>query len=466
MVASQYLKQASAASAAAASTAVADTVAGVIAEVRSRGDAAVREYSEEFDRWTPETFLLSPERIEEIVAGVPDLVIDDIKTVQANVRRFAELQRESLRNFEIETSPGVFLGQRNIPISAVGAYIPGGRYPLVASAHMTVVTAKVAGVPSVTACTPPIRGEIPAATVAAMHHAGADQIYVLGGVQAIAAMAIGTETIHPVDMLAGPGNAYVAEAKRQLFGTVGIDLFAGPTETLIVADGDADPFIVAVDLLSQAEHGPDSPAILITSSEQVARAAIEHIDRLLPEMPTRDFAEPAWRDHGQVIVVPDTEAAYALADTFASEHVQILTAEPRRALEAMTNFGALFLGEGTCVSYGDKVIGTNHTLPTRGAARYTGGLWVGKYLKTVTYQEVTDQDASAALGELCGRAARVEFFEGHARSGDVRVAKYAGTTLPWAPDQYRVAVSTTLLAQTRGSSAAHSTTTEARKEDL
>jgi len=312
---------------------------------------------------------------------------------------------------------------------------------LVASAHMTVVTAKVAGVAFVTACTPPIRGEIPAATVAAMYLAGADHIYVLGGVQAVAAMALGTETIRPVNMIAGPGNAYVAEAKRQLFGKVGIDLFAGPTETLVVADGDADPFVVAVDLLSQAEHGPDSPAVLITSSERVGRETLAHIERLLPEMPTRDFAGPAWRDHGQVIVVEDIKSAYALADTFASEHVQILTAEPREALEAMNNYGALFLGEGTCVSYGDKVIGTNHTLPTRGAARYTGGLWVGKYLKTVTYQEVTDQAASAALGELCGRAARVEFFEGHARSGDVRAAKYAGAELPWAPDQYKVTVS-------------------------
>jgi sulfopropanediol 3-dehydrogenase len=272
--------------------------------------------------------------------------------------------------------------------------------------------------------------------VAAMHLAGADDIYLLGGVQAVAAMAIGTETVTKVDMLAGPGNAYVAEAKRQLFGEVGIDLFAGPTEVLVIADGSADPFIVAVDLLSQAEHGPDSPAILISTSEEVARAAIDHIERILLDMPTKDFAEPAWRNHGQVHVVDSIDEAFTLADSFASEHVQVLTEEPRRALEKMRNYGALFLGEGTCVSYGDKVIGTNHTLPTRGAARYTGGLWVGKYLKTVTYQEVRNRESSAALGELCGRTSRVELFEGHARSGDVRAAKYAGAALPWAPEQY------------------------------
>jgi sulfopropanediol 3-dehydrogenase len=341
-----------------------------------------------------------------------------------------------MAEFEVETRPGVFLGQRHLPIAATGAYVPGGRYPLTASAHMTVVTAKVAGVQRVTACTPPIRGQVPGATIAAMHLAGADEILLLGGVQAVAAMALGTETIGKVDLLAGPGNAYVAEAKRQLFGEVGIDLFAGPTEILVVADDSADPFVVAVDLLSQAEHGPDSPAVLITTSEDVAHAAMAHIDRLLPEMPTRDMAGPAWRDHGQVHVVDDLDEAFALADRFASEHVQILTEEPRRALERMRNYGALFLGEGTCVSYGDKVIGTNHVLPTRGAARYTGGLWVGKYLRTVTYQEVTDRAASAALGELCGRASRVELFEGHARSGDVRAAKYAGADLPWAPDVY------------------------------
>jgi sulfopropanediol 3-dehydrogenase len=416
---------------------VADTVAAVIDDVRTRGDAAVRQYSEQFDRWSPESFRLDERQIERIVAGVPARVIADIETVQDNVRRFAQAQRDSLAEFEIETLPGVRLGQRHIPVSAVGAYVPGGRYPLTASAHMTIVTAKVAGVPRVAACTPPIRGEIPAATVAAMHLAGADEIYLLGGVQAVAALAVGTESIDPVNLIAGPGNAYVAEAKRQLFGEVGIDLFAGPTETLVVADETADPFIVAVDLLSQAEHGPDSPAVLITTSADVAESAMTVIELLLPEMPTKDFAEPAWRDHGQVHLVSTIEEAFALADEFASEHVQILTARPRLALDRMRNYGALFLGEGTCVSYGDKVIGTNHVLPTRGAARYTGGLWVGKYLKTVTYQEVLDTASSAELGELCGRAARVELFEGHARSGDVRHAKYTGARLAWSDHAFQ-----------------------------
>lgn len=412
---------------------VTETVSQVIADVRERGDAAVREYSEKFDKWSPESFKLSDEEVDRIVSRVPQQVVDDIKTVQANVRNFAQHQRDSLHDFEVETAPGVFLGQKNIPVAASGAYVPGGRYPLVASAHMTVVTAKVAGVERVTACTPPIRGEIPDATVAALKFAGADEIYLLGGVQAVAAMSIGTETVGRVDLLAGPGNAYVAEAKRQLFGEVGIDLFAGPTETLVVADAFADPFVVAVDLLSQAEHGPDSPAILITTSEELGRTVIEYVDRILVDMPTKDFAEPAWRDHGQVIIVDNLAAAYELADDFASEHVQILTENPREALESMRNYGAMFLGEGTCVSYGDKVIGTNHTLPTRKSARYTGGLWVGKYLKTVTYQEVRNTESSAMLGEMCGRASRVELFEGHARSGDVRAAKYAGAPLPWAP---------------------------------
>ncbi|WP_367318266.1 histidinol dehydrogenase [Streptomyces sp. HUAS ZL42] len=416
---------------------VRETVAGVISDIRARGDEAVRAYSEKFDNWSPASFRLTQDEIRSIVAGVPETTLDDIRTVQRNVREFARVQRESIGDFEVETMPGVFLGQRNIPVSAAGAYVPGGRYPLVASAHMTIVTAKVAGVERTVACTPPIKGEIPAATVAAMSLAGADEIYLLGGVQAVAAMAVGTETIGRVDLLAGPGNAYVAEAKRQLFGEVGIDLFAGPTEILVVADEHADPFVVAVDLLSQAEHGPDSPAVLITTSEQVARQTLEHIDTLLPTMSTQDYAGPAWRDHGQVVVAADLDEAYAVADGFASEHVQILTRQPREALERMSQYGALFLGEGTCVSYGDKVIGTNHTLPTRGAARYTGGLWVGKYLKTVTYQEVVNTGSSAELGELCGRAARVEFFEGHARSGDVRAAKYAGADLPWAPDVYR-----------------------------
>jgi sulfopropanediol 3-dehydrogenase len=413
------------------SATVHDTVAQIIADVRAGGDEAVRRYSQRFDSWSPDSFRLSGKEIERIISRVPEQVLEDIRFVQQQVRTFAQAQRDSMHEFEVETLPGVHLGQRHIPVAASGAYVPGGRYPLTASAHMTVVTAKVAGVPRVAACTPPMRGEVPPATVAAMSLAGADEIYVIGGVQAVAALALGTETIGSVDLLAGPGNAYVAEAKRQLYGEVGIDLFAGPTEILIVADEHADPFVVAVDLLSQAEHGPDSPATLITTSAALGRQVIEHIGQILPGMPTRDMAEPAWRDHGRVHVVDDLDEAFALADSYASEHVQVLTREPRRALAQMRNYGALFLGEGTCVSYGDKVIGTNHVLPTRGAARYTGGLWVGKYLKTVTYQEVTDVAASARLGEVCGRAARVELFEGHARSGDIRVAKYAGAPLPW-----------------------------------
>jgi sulfopropanediol 3-dehydrogenase len=412
---------------------VSETVAAVIAEVRERGDAAVREYSVKFDNWSPPRFALDRSEVEEIIATVPAQVIEDIAAVQDRVRRFAQHQLASLRDFEVETEPGVLLGQRNIPVSSVGAYVPGGRYPLVASAHMTVVTAKVAGVEHVTACTPPIHGEIPAPTVAALAMAGADEINLLGGTQAIAAMAIGTETIGKVDMLAGPGNAYVAEAKRQFFGQTGIDLFAGPTEILVIADDAADPLVVATDLLSQAEHGPDSPAVLITTSDVLGRRVIELIDEIVVDMPTADFALPAWRDHGEVVVVDSLEEAYELADRYAFEHVEVVTRRPREALSAMRNYGALFLGEGTCVSYGDKVIGTNHTLPTRGSARYTGGLWVGKYLKTVTYQEVTDPNASAALGELCGRASRVESFEGHARSGDIRSYKFGAGKLPWAP---------------------------------
>ena len=383
------------------------TVRGVLRDVLERGDAAVREYSEQFDSWSPDSFLLSGDQIAEIVASVPAQVIEDIVTVQARVRRFAQHQKDSLADFEVEFEPGVFLGQKTIPVSSVGAYVPGGKYPLVASAHMTVITAKVAGVARVSACTPPIRGEIPAATIAALYLAGADEIRLLGGTQAIAAMALGTESIGKVDMLAGPGNAYVAEAKRQLFGTVGIDLFAGPTEVLVVADETADPYIVAVDLLSQAEHGPDSPAVLISTSRAIAEQTLAHVQELLPGLPTRDYAGASWRDHGQIIVVDDLDEAYRLADDLAFEHVQILTAQPREALEQMRNYGALFLGEGTCVSFGDKVIGTNHTLPTKGAANYTGGLWVGKYLKTVTYQEVRSRAASADLGVLLGRAARV-----------------------------------------------------------
>jgi sulfopropanediol 3-dehydrogenase len=426
------LKAAKAGQAEADDQAVARTVQDVISAVRDRGDAAVRECSERFDGWSPESFRLTQDEIAAGIDSLPRQVIEDIRFAQDQVRRFAEHQLKSLAEIEVETLPGVFLGQRHIPVSASGAYVPGGRYPLVASAHMTIVTAKTAGVPRVAACTPPIRGELPAATIAAMHMAGADEIYVLGGVQAIAALALGTETIEGVNLLTGPGNAYVAEAKRQLFGKVGIDLIAGPTEILVVADDSVSPLTVAVDLLSQAEHGPDSPAVLITTSRSQGQAVLDLVEKLLPGMPTNDLAGPAWRDHGQVIVVDDLDDAFALADSFAFEHVEILTREPRQALDKMRNYGGIFLGAGTCVSFGDKVIGTNHVLPTRGAARHTGGLWVGKYLKTVTYQEVTDPAASAMLGKVCGRASRVELFEGHARSADLRAAALDGVLPEWA----------------------------------
>ncbi|WP_459252243.1 histidinol dehydrogenase [Paraburkholderia sp. RL17-337-BIB-A] len=404
----------------------------VIRDVRARGDAALRHYAEKFDRWAPSSFRLTAQQIDDAIARLPAQTIADIRQAQANVQRFAELQRASIHDFESEVQPGVFLGQRNIPVGSVGAYIPGGRYPLLASAHMIITTAKVAGVQRVIACTPPNQGEIPDASVAAIHFAGADEIYLLGGVQAVAAMAIGTGEMDRVDMLAGPGNAYVAEAKRQLFGEVGIDLFAGPTEVLILADESADPFVVAADILSQAEHGPDSPAILVTTSAKLGADVQTEIARQLSNLVTRPVAEAAWRDFGEIIVADTLDEAFAISDHYASEHVQVLTREPRLALQALTNYGALFLGENTCVSFGDKVIGTNHVLPTRGAARYTGGLWVGKFLKTVTYQEITSVAASGEIGALCARASRAESFEGHARSADVREARARGMRPGWA----------------------------------
>ncbi|WP_083275770.1 histidinol dehydrogenase [Pseudonocardia sp. HH130630-07] len=399
----QELKSASGTAPRRSDSGVAERVRAIIEDVRTRGDAAVAEYADRFDSRPPEK--LSRERIDELVASLPQQVVDDIRFVQDQVRNFARVQRESLHDVEVETLPGVFLGHRHVPVGSAGAYVPGGRYPLTASAHMTIVTAKAAGVPHVVACTPPIRGEVPAATVAAMHLAGADEIHILGGVQAVAAMTVGTESVTAVDMLAGPGNAYVAEAKRQLFGEVGIDLFAGPTEILVIADGTADPLTVAVDLLSQAEHGPDSPAVLVTTSEQLGREVLELVDRLLPGLPTNDMAGPAWRDHGRIVVCEDADEMWRVSDELASEHVQVFTAQPREALDRMRNYGALFLGEHTCVSYGDKVIGTNHVLPTLGAARYTGGLWVGKYLKTCTFQEV--RDPAAIASHLARAGARV-----------------------------------------------------------
>ncbi|WP_078411643.1 histidinol dehydrogenase [Priestia abyssalis] len=402
---------------------VSETVRQTIARIETEGDAAVRELSEQFDKWSPESFRLTQEQIEEIIISVPEQTIEDIKFAQSNVRRFAEEQRKSMVDIEVETLPGVILGHKNIPVNSVGCYIPGGRYPMVASAHMSVLTAKVAGVKRVIACTPPIRGDIPAATVAAMHMAGADEIYILGGIQAMAAMAVGTETIEAVDMLVGPGNAYVAEAKRQLYGRVGIDLFAGPTETLVVADETADAEMIATDLLGQGEHGPTSPGALITTSEKLAQETLVEIERQLQILLTADVARVSWEDYGKIILVENEEEALVEADKLAYEHVEILTKDPDYFLNNMTNYGCLFLGPETNVAYGDKVIGTNHTLPTKGAARYTGGLWVGKFLKTCTYQKVTEE-ASAYIGEYAARLCQLENFAGHAEQALLRVRRY------------------------------------------
>jgi sulfopropanediol 3-dehydrogenase len=406
---------------------VEEAVATIIADVRERGDDAVREYSARFDRWEPASFRLEPQEVEDHLARVDEQTLEDIRFAQAQVRSFAEAQRSSLQDVEVETLPGVFLGHRHVPIADVGTYVPGGRYPMVASAHMSVVTAKAAGVPRVVSCTPPFEGAANSATIAAMSLAGADDVYVLGGVQALAALALGTETIEPVSMLVGPGNAFVAEAKRQLFGEVGIDLLAGPTEILVIADDGANPRVVAADLIGQAEHGPTSPAALITTSAQLAEAVESEIERQLDAgLATAETARQALRDHGATYVVATPEEAVARADELAYEHVEVLTAEPRWYLERLRNYGALFLGEGTTVAYGDKTIGTNHILPTAGAARYTGGLWVGKFMKTVTHQQVRDPASVVAVGEICARQCRVEGFEAHARSCDVRVEEFRG----------------------------------------
>ena len=408
---------------------VRQTVESILEDVIARGDTAVRELSIKFDKWDPPSFRLRPDEIASLMNSLPTQVIDDIKFAQAQIRRFAEAQRAALTDIEIETLPGIRLGHKNIPVASVGCYVPGGRYPMVASAHMSVLTAKVAGVPRVAACTPPLNGIPPAATVAAMSLGGADEIYLLGGIQAVAAMGLGTATIASVDMLVGPGNAFVAEAKRQLFGRVGIDLLAGPTETLIIADDTADAEMCATDLLGQAEHGPTSPAILLTTSSKIANEIQGEIDRQLAILATAEIAGAAWRDYGQVILCETDEELLSEADRIASEHVQVLTKEPRWFLERMTNYGALFLGKETNVAYGDKVIGTNHTLPTKRAARYTGGLWVGKFLKTVTYQQVSPE-ATAMIGEYCSRLCAIENFAGHQEQADLRVRRYGGRNAP------------------------------------
>jgi len=401
------------------------TVEDILADIEKRGDAAVRALSEKFDRWSPASFRLSADDIRACYDELDPQAIEDIRFAQEQVRTFAQHQRDALKDVEVETLPGVVLGHKNIPMNSVGCYVPGGKYPLVASAHMSVVTAKVAGVPRVIAAAPPFDGRPAPAIVVAMDMAGADEIYVLGGVQAVGAMALGTQTIAPVDMIVGPGNAFVAEAKRQLFGRVGIDLFAGPTETLVIADETVDEELCAADLLGQAEHGTNSPAVLLTNSEKLARETMAEVERQLTILPTADTAGPAWRDYGQVIVCDSYEEMVRTADGIASEHVQVMTRDPNYFLENMTNYGALFLGEETNVSYGDKVIGTNHTLPTKKAARYTGGLWVGKFIKTCTYQRVT-KEASVQVGEYCSRLCALEGFAGHKEQADIRVRRYGG----------------------------------------
>jgi len=408
-----------------AETKVRKTVEGILDEIKVRGDEALKDYSEKFDNWRPEEFRLSRAEIDGCYAKVTDQNIADIKFAQDQVRGFAEIQKAALVDVEQETLPGVILGHKNIPVNSVGCYVPGGKYPMVASAHMSVVTAKVAGVKRIIACAPPHEGEPSPAIIVAQDMAGADEIYCLGGVQAMGAMALGTDKLAPVDMLVGPGNAYVAEAKRQLFGKVGIDLLAGPTETLIIADETVDGELCAADLLGQAEHGPTSPAVLITNSESLAQDTIKEVERQLKILSTGEVAGQAWKAYGQVILCNDYEEMLSEADRLASEHVQVMTKDPDYFLNNMTNYGALFLGPETNVSYGDKVIGTNHTLPTKGAGRYTGGLWVGKFIKTHTYQRITE-DASVEVGKYCSRLCALEGFFGHKEQADIRLRRYAG----------------------------------------
>jgi len=404
------------------------TVETILADILARGDAAVLEYSEKFDHWSPASFRLGAQQIEDCVRALPPRAIEDIRFAQTQIRNFAQIQKDALREVEVETLPGVVLGHKNIPVNSVGCYVPGGKYPMVASAHMSVVTAKVAGVKRVIAAAPPFEGRPSPAIVAAMHLGGADEIYCLGGVQAVMAMALGTGQIAPVDMIVGPGNAYVAEAKRQLFGRIGIDLLAGPTETLIIADDSCDAETAATDLLGQAEHGPTSPAILLTTSAALAQALPAEIERQLAVLSTAPVARVAWRDYGEIILCDTDQEMVQEADRIASEHVQVMTRDPDYFLRHMTNYGALFLGQRTNVSYDDKVIGTNHTLPTMKAARYTGGLWVGKFIKTCTYQRVLTDKASVMVGEVCSRLCALEGFEGHQKQADLRVRRFAGAS--------------------------------------
>jgi sulfopropanediol 3-dehydrogenase len=429
----RYLKHGIDASAVRAADAkVRETVEEILTAVETQRDTAVRELSRKFDHWSPPSFKLTESEIERAIGQLAKRDLEDIKFAQAQVRNFAAKQKATLQDLEVETLPGVVLGHKHIPVASIGCYVPGGRYPMVASAHMSIVTAKVAGVKRIIACAPPYKGGPHPAIVAAMHFGGADEIYVLGGVQAVAAMALGTESIASVDMIVGPGNAYVAEAKRQLFGRVGIDLLAGPTETLIIADDSVDGEMCATDLLGQAEHGPTSPAVLLTNSEKLARATMAEVDRLLTILPTADVAKKAWEDFGEVIVCDSYEEMVQEADRIASEHVQVMTRDPDYFLNNMQNFGSLFLGPRTNVAYGDKVIGTNHTLPTKKAARYTGGLWVGKFLKTCTYQKVLTDEASALIGEYCSRLCILEGFAAHAEQANVRVRRYGRRNVAYA----------------------------------
>ena len=409
-----------------------ETVERILTDIAERADEAVRSLSIEFDKWDREDYRLSPTEIQGCIDQLSRDDIRDIEFAQAQIRNFAQIQRGRLTDVEVETLPGVILGHKNIPVNAAGCYVPGGKYPLLASAHMSVITAKVAGVKRVATCAPPFEGKPAPAIVAAQALAGADEIYVLGGIQAVGALALGTESIPAVDMLVGPGNAYVAEAKRQLFGRVGIDLLAGPTETLVIADDSVDGELCATDLLGQAEHGFDSPAVLLTTSEALARDTLREVHRLLEVLPTAAVASAAWEKYGEIIIAESDEEMVRIADDIASEHVQVMTRDPNFFLESMTNYGALFLGPRTNVSYGDKVIGTNHTLPTRKAARYTGGLWVGKFLKTCTYQKVVTDEASAMLGEYCSRLCALEGFAGHGEQANIRVRRYGGRNVPYA----------------------------------